>query len=218
MRYLWCLGLLLAGPVAADTVFSYDGFYSRMKKAYKADYNDITMAFVLRKQGTADACDVIRVYLKSDIHFQDVSMAEGGEINLPYDEALKDSKANLIIEQADNVSACDLQFRIRSRMPLTANISVAQLKHYQQQFASLMSDLAGMGRYWMPAVSGVGLEFRQTQTMPVLSEQVLHEITDCEQQRCVIALDKLKLSQEQWAEAHWQFEQAPTFVVPYIER
>ena len=39
-----------SGSALADTVFNYDGFYARMKKSEKAEYSDITLAFLLQKQ------------------------------------------------------------------------------------------------------------------------------------------------------------------------
>ncbi len=38
-------------PAVANTQFNYDGFYARMKKSEKAEYSDITLAFLLQKTG-----------------------------------------------------------------------------------------------------------------------------------------------------------------------
>ncbi len=212
MRTLILLtGLLFSTVAAADIVLGYDGFYSRMKRAQQPEFSDVTLAFVLHQQGSDEVCRPIQLYLQSDIHHVSLSMAGNGEINLPYDEALKDSKPKLVIEQADNVQPCELKFLIRSRMLLDKTVTGHQLQHYQQQFTGLINKLAGMSRYWMPAVTGVRLEFSAESGQPVLSEPALEAFTRCQQSHCVIELKDLP------AQAQWQFSRAPVYLTPFLE-
>lgn len=212
MRTLILLtGLFFSTVVSADIVLSYDGFYSRMKRAQQPEFSDVTLAFVLHQQGTEESCQPIELYLQSDIHHVPLSMAGNGEINLPYDEALKDSKAKLIIELADNRAPCELKFLLRSRMLLDKTLTGQQLQHYQQQFTGLMNKLAGMSRYWMPAVTGVRLEFSAESGQPVLSEPALEALTRCQQSHCVIELKDLS------EQAQWQFSRAPVYLTPFLE-
>lgn len=207
---LWIV-FLLPFTTFADTIFSYDGFFNRMKKVQKAGYHDITLTFALLRQGNAELpCQLIQLYLISDIHHQAVSIADNGELNLPYDETLKDSKAKLVIEQADNVLPCELQFRIRSRMPLTATLSLSELQHYQQQFKALMKDLSGISYRWLPPVTGISAKFAAEAELL----QGNTEVISCQQQDCTLYLDKLAVAGENM---NWVFRQAPLYLYPYID-
>ncbi|MDX3774542.1 DUF2987 domain-containing protein [Chromatiaceae bacterium AAb-1] len=211
MRIVLLTGLLFTGVAQADIVFNYDGFYSRMKRVQQPQFSDITLAFVLQEQKTALPCQPIRLYLHSDIHHVPLSIADNGEISLPYDEALKDSKAKMVVELADNVAPCELSLRIRSRMPLSESLSLSQLQHYRQQFSTLMGEMAGISRYWMPKVTGIRAEFAGSQLPVGFSDPALADVTQCQQQHCIVELEHIRVE-----DAQWQFKQAPLYLLPHL--
>ena len=139
-------------------------------------------------------------------------MAGNGEISLPYDEALKHSNAVLKVLQADNVEPCQIQFRLRSRMRLAPELSLSQLQHYRSQFELLLDDMAGVGKYWLPEVSGVIVEFSDVITVPQMSQDSAN-ITQCSDKRCYIQLDASLP-----ADSHWLFSQRPSYILPLIQQ
>ena len=211
MRCLLPLLLLAVTPVSADLLLNYNGFYGRMKKLQQPEYSDITLAFALTGEKTGAPCRFYSIKLISDIHDITLDMAGNGEISLPYDQALKDSNAVLQVLQADNVEACQVQFRLRSRMRLPTELSVTQLAHYRSQFDLLLDDMAGLGKYWLPQVSGVIVEFADTVQLPVMQPDNA-AVTQCMEKRCHI-----RLNQALPDNSSWLFQQRPAYLLPLID-
>lgn len=211
MRYLMPLALLFSVPVSADLLMNYNGFYGRMKKLQQPEYSDITLAFALTGQQTGQPCQFYSMKLVSDRHDMLLDMAGNGEISLPYDEALKDSNAVLQVLQADNVDVCQVQFRLRSRMRLSNDLTLTQLQHCRSQFDLLLDDMAGLGKYWLPDVSGVIIEFSHEATLPQMNG-VSSRVTHCRDNRCYIRLDAALP-----ADTSWLFSQRPANILPLIE-
>lgn len=212
MRNLMLLLLVLSAPASADLLLNYNGFYNRMKKLQQPEYSDITLAFALTGTRTGQACKYYSLGLKSDRHDIALELAGNGEINLPYDEALKDSNAILEVLQADNAEPCQVQFRLRSRMRLANDLSLAQLQHYRSQFDALLDDMAGLSKYWLPDVTGVIVEFADDVTMPQLDAATL-AVTQCQAKRCLVHLNS-KLPED----SRWLFNQRPSYLLPLINR
>lgn len=219
-----CCGLAWSGCVKADFELSYDSFYRKMTKLQQAQYSDITLGFALLQSDSGQSCRYDSLQLISDIHQIPVSLAGNGEMNLPYDEALKDSKAKLILRQPPGSAPCELQFRLRSRLPLPSTLTLAMLQHYRNQFEVLLDDMAGLSRYWLPDVSGVIVQFAATannnnasngfftEAQSALTEQQ-QQVTQCVQQHC-----RINLMQYTADNGSWTFSQRPVYLVPYIAR
>jgi hypothetical protein len=213
---LWLVLSSLSFSVLANTQFNYDGFYARMKKSEKAEYSDITLAFLLQKQGTTAACDIDKALITTDISSEPLTLAANGELILPYSELLNNRKALIIIEQPAAATPCDLNFRLRSKMPLDAQISWAQLTKMHQQFQLLLQDLAGLGKYFLPTMNGVTLHFDKDvvlQQAPV----ALQSRVQCQAKACHIQILPA-LSAEQSAAASLEFTAAPAYLVPLLSR
>lgn len=212
MRNLFLLAALaLALPATADLQLNYNGFYGRMKKLQQPQYSDITLAFALTGVHSGKACRFYSLKLLSDQHDIAVDIAGNGELSLPYDEALKDSNAVLLLRQADNAEACQVEMRLRSRMRLPSSLDLATLQHYQQQFDLLLDDMAGISKYWLPAVSGVIAEFN-TDTVVAYIKEAAGDSTSCKAKRCYI-----KLSDATPANSRWSFNERPAYLLPLIE-
>lgn len=212
MRYLFLLAaLLLTMPATADLQLNYNGFYGRMKKLQQPQYSDITLAFALTGVKSSKACRFYSLKLLSDQHDIAVDIAGNGELSLPYDEALKDSNAVLLLRQADNAEACQVEMRLRSRMRLPSSLDLATLQHYQQQFDLLLDDMAGISKYWLPAVSGVIAEF-STDTVVVDIKEAAADSTRCKAKRCYI-----KLSDAMPANSRWSFNERPAYLLPLLQ-
>ncbi len=190
MMKAFVLASLLAaccGSAFADTVFNYDGFYARMKKSETVEFSDITLAFVLQKAGTNEACEVDKALITTDISEAPLTIAGNGELMLPFDLMLNVQKALIVLKQPEGAAACDLNFKLRSKMPVPQQAAVAQLRKLQGQFDQLLDSLAGWGKYWLPDVSGLTVHFASEVVAQsadaALSQQIL-----CEQNRCRIFL------------------------------
>lgn len=205
--------LVFITPAQANTVFNYDGFYARMKKSEKAEYSDITLAFLLQKAGSTERCIIDSAAITTDISSAPLTLAANGELLLPYDELLNSRKALIQLKQQPDAVPCDLNFRLRSRLPLDKKLTLAQLQKTQQQFDLLLNDLAGLGKYFLPDMIGVTALF----SSDALIEQVPSALLDrvqCEGKQCHINLTGL----DSKTVAEISFSQAPEYLVPLLQR
>lgn len=220
MRQIYLIGaLVMTGllssmptPVLADTQFNYDGFYSRLKKSEKVEYSDITLAFMLQQQASNLPCDITGARITTDITDEALTVASNGELVLPYSELLNNRKALIKLQQPANAKACDLNFRLRSKLPLDATIEWPQLVKMHQQFDGLLKDLAGLGKYFLPVMTGVTLQFEREVVLESAPAELAARI-QCEKLQCQVALlDAGELT------GKVVFNQAPHTVLPLLPR
>lgn len=212
---LYVLASLLVtftGSALADTVFNYDGFYARMKKSEKVEFSDITLAFVLQKAGTSEACSVDKALITTDISEAPLTIAGNGELMLPFDLMLNAQKALIVLKQPEGADACDLNFKLRSKMPVPQQATVAELRKLQAQFDALLDSLAGWGKYWLPEVSGLTVHFA-SEVVAQSSDAALSQQLVCEQNRCRILLPA-SLSDK----ATIQFSKVPDHATPLLQQ
>lgn len=216
---LWCaataalLMLALGLPVqAGESVFNYDGFYARLKKSEQAKYANVTLAFFLQQSGSKQPCQAERALMTTDISSEPLTIASNGELVLPYSELLNSRKALVRIVQPAGAAACDLNFRLRSRLPLDAQIELPQLLALRQQLSDLLADLAGLGRYFLPEMTGVTLVFAEP-AQPVSVPALLADRLACTDTQCHLHLQGLSAQQS----ASLVFAKAPLHLVPLLQ-
>ncbi|TXH93138.1 MAG: DUF2987 domain-containing protein [Rheinheimera sp.] len=207
------IAMTLLAPALADTVFNYDGFYARMKKSEKPEYSEITLAFLLQKSGSTERCQIDSAAITTDISAEPLTLAVNGELILPYNELLNSRKALIQLKQQPDAVPCDLNFRLRSRLPLDKTIALAQLHKTQQQFDGLLKDLAGLGKYFLPDMVGVTALF-STEALVEDVPAVLLNRVKCEGKQCHIDLSGLDAS----ATGGIRFSQTPDYLVPLLQR
>jgi len=214
MKPYFFASLLVAfsSSAVADTVFNYDGFYARMKKSEKVEFSDITLAFVLQKAGTSEACSVDKALITTDISEAPLTIAGNGELMLPFDLMLNAQKALIVLKQPEGADACDLNFKLRSKMPVPQQATVAELRKLQAQFDALLDSLAGWGKYWLPEVSGLTVHFA-SEVVAQSSDAALSQQLVCEQNRCRILLPA-SLSDK----ASIQFSKVPDHATPLLQQ
>ncbi len=210
---LTLLGLALLVPAQADTVFNYDGFYARMKKSEQAKYSDITLAFLLQQAGSTERCQIQSAAITTDISSEPLTLAANGELILPYNELLNSRKALIQLKQAQGAVACDLNFRLRSRMPLSQTLSLQTLQKTHQQFQQLLQDLAGLGKYFLPQMTGVTVLF-STDAVVQQAPADIQSRVKCEGKQCHIDLTGLDANHA----AAISFSQTPEYLVPLLQR
>lgn len=218
---LWSVlcAILLAGwPIsAAETVFNYDGFYARLKKSEQAKYANVTLAFFLQQNNSNNACQATGATITTDITTEPLTIAANGELVLPYSELLNNRKALIRIQQPDGAVPCDLNFRLRSRLPLDKTVSVQQLQQLQQQLNELLRDLAGLGRYFLPEMTGVTLIFNDTASI-VRADAALMQRLSCQHNQCQLLLKDWPASQTAATDrASVEFTAAPDHLVPLLQ-
>ncbi|MBU2278283.1 MAG: DUF2987 domain-containing protein [Gammaproteobacteria bacterium] len=206
--------LLLAVPmtVVADTQFNYDGFYSRLKKSEKVEYSDITLAFMLQQQATNLPCDVTAASITTDISDEPLTIASNGELVLPFSELLNGRKALIQLKQPESATACDLNFRLRSKLPLDAEIEWKQLLKMHHQFDNLLKDLAGLGKYFLPEMTGVTLQFEREVVVESAPADLAKRI------HCQLLQCQVLLSDAEALAGVIRFNQAPHTVLPLLPR
>ncbi len=220
MRVYSVLCLMMASlsfTTLANTQFNYDGFYARMKKSEKAEYSDITLAFLLQKQGTTEACQIERANITTDISSEPLTLAANGELILPYSELLNNRKALIVLQQPVGAVPCDLNFRLRSKMPLDANVSWAQLEKMHQQFQLLLRDLAGLGKYFLPEMSGVTIHF-DTDAVLTDAPAMVQSRVQCQDKACQIQLLPALVKADASQQPSLQFATTPAYLVPLLTR
>lgn len=205
--------LTLLLPAQADTVFNYDGFYARMKKSEQAKYSDITLAFLLQQAGSTARCQIKSAEMTTDISSEPLTLAANGELLLPYSELLNNRKALIHLTQSPEAVACDLNFRLRSRMPLSVTLELAMLQKTHQQFQGLLQDLAGMGKYFLPEMTGVTVLFKE-EALAIEGPPALLSRVQCAASQCHIDLTGL----EQGAAGALTFSKMPEYLVPWLQR
>lgn len=205
--------LAMCLPVQADTVFNYDGFYARMKKSEQAQYSDITLAFLLQKAGSTETCQIESAAITTDISSMPLTLAVNGELILPFDELLNSRKALIVLKQPAQAEACDLNFRLRSRLPLEPQITLSQLLKTHQQFEDLLRELAGLGKYFLPDMTGVTVLFSSEALVQEISPQLVNRVK-CENKQCHIDLSGLSATDN----ASIRFSQTPDYLVPLLQR
>ena len=206
--------LVMAVPmtVVADTQFNYDGFYSRLKKSEKVEYSDITLAFMLQQQATNLPCDVTAASITTDISDEPLTIASNGELVLPYSELLNGRKALIQLKQPESATACDLNFRLRSKLPLDAEIQWKQLLKMHYQFDNLLKDLAGLGKYFLPEMTGVTLQFEREVVVESAPADLAKRI------HCQLLQCQVLLSDAETLAGVIRFNQAPHTVLPLLPR
>lgn len=208
------LGLALSLPLFADTQFNYDGFYARLKKSEKAEYSAITLAFLLQRQGTLQPCELTSARITTDISDEPLTLAANGELILPYSELLNNRKALIVLHQPNNAEPCDLNFRLRSRMPLDAKIKLVELRQMHQQFDALLKELAGIGKYFLPAMTGVSLQFNKEALLLSAGAEITNKV-QCVSTHCTLDLTDTK---DVAGDTLLEFNQAPQLVTPLLPR
>jgi len=210
---IYAAALLLMSPgLFADTVFNYDGFYARMKKSEVAQFSDITLAFELHKTGTNEACTINKARITTDISQDELTIASNGELVLPFDQTLNDNKALIRLDQPAGAEPCDLNFKLRSKLPIGQHAELKVLQRMHGQFDQLLDSLAGLGKYWLPDVDGLTLHFA-TESVVLSVEPSMTDAVQCDRLRCVVLLDR------PWpAEAKIQFSQTPLYATPLLAK
>ncbi len=208
------LALVLSAPILANTQFNYDGFYARLKKSEKAEYSAITLAFMLQRQGTQLPCELTGARITTDISDEPLTVAANGELILPYSELLNNRKALIVLQQQPNAVPCDLNFRLRSRMPLDATIKLSQLRQMHQQFDALLKELAGLGKYFLPEMTGLSLHFDKEAVLLSSGSELAAKV-QCTSTQCTLDLtDTAQLPGDMLLE----FNQAPQLALPLLPR
>lgn len=202
--------LWLGAAEAKQTVFGYDGFYSRLKKSEDVKYSHVTLTFLLQQQQSQQRCQLESAAITTDLTSTPLTLAANGELLLPYDQLLNDNKAKIVLQQPETARVCDLNFRLRNRLPVAKVLSYAELHRLHDQFSQLLNELSGLGKYFLPQMTGVTLLFKQEAVL--ISQPPMPQAVMCEQHRCQIDMTILP------KDAQLEFADAPEYVVPWLAR
>ncbi len=170
--------LLLILSLSANSVFAsplklnYSLFFGYMKTLYKLQYEHVTTAFYLVDKNSGSACLIKQAEIVVDQNREQIKFAQEGRL-LPFfsDQHRKDGamiEVELLAGQADY--QCDLQVTLMAKESELDNLSLARLALISEQLEGVLKKNAGMvGKYFLPAFSGVRLQLAEPLTDVQLS-------------------------------------------------
>ncbi|MDP2561540.1 DUF2987 domain-containing protein [Psychrobium sp. 1_MG-2023] len=161
--------LLLSGTVQADveTSFTYGGIYKSLKTAQSSEFSQLSLNFVLLENTTKTLCPTSDVYLSDGENRYDISMSDDGELLIPLDKKLKKDRATITLK-TPKANMCHLSMQIEVAEFELENTSSRNVKSWVKQLNGLYETLAGWpGKYFMPELTGLVLEFEANGTSAV---------------------------------------------------
>ena len=160
------LSLSLAGGVASaqPLEFNYDGLYKSLDTVASGDFSELRLAFYLYEQAPGESgkrkpCRITSGLITDGINEAPLVSAANGELLLPHNDKLKQDKAKVRLELA-NGQQCALSMQVELADTEMDSFQLKDLHRWHGQMSRLFDTLAGWpGRYFMPDVVGVTLEF-----------------------------------------------------------
>ena len=158
---------LAAGAAAAQPLeFNYDGLYKSLDTVANGDFAELRLAFYLYEQ-TPDAsgkrrpCRIASGLITDGVNEAPLVSAANGELLLPHNDKLKQDKAKVRLELAGE-QQCALSMQVELADTEMESFRLKDLHRWHGQMSRLFDTLAGWpGRYFMPDVVGVTLEFAE---------------------------------------------------------
>lgn len=212
LKIILLTGLVLPSvfPVvnAQDLVLNYDGFYNRIKKSKKADYNNTKLGIFLKNRASGQHCQISDARIRLDNAVTIVDIAQDNELMLPFDKALRDDKAKLFITVADE-SDCDLSFQIMTVSSDVTSYKTGEIVKQIIEFDQFLGDMAGyFGRLNLPTTIGVQIIFAEETQAYTQSGKLFKQG------------DKVSISQDEILNQHIdgiRFDRKPLRVIPLTE-
>ncbi len=204
------LVLPTAFPVvnAQELVLNYDGFFNRIKKSKKADYENTKLGIFLKNAQTGRNCQINDASIRLDNTITPVTVGADYELMLPYEQKLRDDKAKLFISVEDQAS-CDLSFQIMTADNEVNAYQTQDILKQIEEFDLFLGDMAGyFGRMKLPVTIGIQLIFDKDTPVYTSSGEFFKQGT------------QVSISQDEIIEQQIrgiQFERQPLRVIPLTE-
>lgn len=215
MKILKLFGLVIPTLVcssvfAAENIMSlsYDGFFDRIEKLDKPEFQNVKLAFYLKEMTTGKPCGIKSVQLKTKLKSKKVYFYESGEVILPFDKQYDLDKAQVVIEKV-NDDNCGLDMRIESISLFSSNIKANEIIDLIDTFDAALEKQTGMLSFLAPEVIGATFLAPEGSSMEIVSGAK----GECNDLGCTITKSSFANNIE-----HVEFSTKPTKALPYIQK
>ncbi|MBY5991618.1 DUF2987 domain-containing protein [Ferrimonas balearica] len=197
------LTALLSVPAQALNL-EYGGFYDRLKVVNKPEYPLVSMAFYLNHRERREPCVIQGGQIHNKGQILPLTVGPRQELLVPFDPELKDNKAVVSLEVAEETQ-CDFAMQLRYSDSAQTEFTAADWQAMIGQFDAVLKRFAGFPFRWLqPDVSGVVIK--------------LADGTVVRPQGQPLSGDGTLTLTGQALEDRLQFSQPPLWISPYIER
>lgn len=215
MKKLKLFGLVLPALVcssvfAAENVMSlsYDGFFDRIEKLDKPEFQNVKLAFYLKEMTTGKPCNIKSVELKTKLKSKKVYFYDSGEVILPFDKQFDLDKAQVVIEKENNDN-CGLDMRIESIGLFDNQIKKVELIDLVDTFSAALKKQTGMLSFLAPEVIGATFLAPEGRRMEILGGAK----GECNDLGCTITKTDIEENNDLI-----EFSVKPIKALPYIQK
>ena len=205
------LSVLVAPIATANTKslsLSYDGFFDRIEKLDKPEFQNVKLAFYLKEITTGQPCEINSVKLKTKLKSLDVYFYEDGEIILPFDKQFDLDKAQVVIDKR-NDDNCGLDMRLESVLLFGEEVTGQQIHSMTNTFDEALKKQTGMMSFLAPDVVGLTFLGKAGTKLQIQAP----DVGVCNDLGCTITkIEMTDLSKKV------RFNERPNKVVPYIKK
>ncbi len=97
--------------------------------------------------------------MEKEEHYEELSISDNGEVNVPLDSNLKSANP-LVYIHTQKEARCDYSLVVLTKEPLSGVVGYSELESKTSQMKTVLGGLGGMFSSWFtPDIEGVTLEF-----------------------------------------------------------
>ncbi|GEM80630.1 DUF2987 domain-containing protein [Vibrio superstes] len=144
---------------AEEYMFTYSKLYSPLKHNLKEPQQDVKVGLFFTNFETKQPCSINKAWMEKEEHFEELTISENGEVNVPLDSNLKSANP-LVYIHTQKDARCDYSLVVLTKEPLKGEVGYAELESKTSQMKTVLGGLGGMFSSWFtPDIEGVTLEF-----------------------------------------------------------
>ncbi|CAM3055052.1 DUF2987 domain-containing protein [Vibrio rarus] len=166
-RGMMASALLLMGlcssVYAQEYRFTYSKLYPPLKHNLDAEHSDVKVGLFFTNFATKQPCAIDKAWMEKEQHFENLSISDNGEVNIPLDSNLRSANPLLYVHTQQD-ARCDYSLVVLTKNPLQGTVDYAEIEQVTEQMTTMLGQLGGMFSSWFaPDVIGVTLEFKGNQ-------------------------------------------------------
>ncbi|MEZ9926161.1 DUF2987 domain-containing protein [Vibrio breoganii] len=144
---------------AEEYMFTYSKLYSPLKHNLKEPQQDVKVGLFFTNFETKQPCSIEKAWMEKEEHFEELTISDNGEVNVPLDSNLKSANP-LVYIHTQKDARCDYSLVVLTKEPLKGEVGYSELESKTSQMKTVLGGLGGMFSNWFtPDIEGVTLEF-----------------------------------------------------------
>ena len=144
---------------AEEYMFTYSKLYSPLKHNLKEPQQDVKVGLFFTNFETKQPCSIEKAWMEKEEHYEELSISDNGEVNVPLDSNLKSANP-LVYIHTQKEARCDYSLVVLTKEPLSGVVGYSELESKTSQMKTVLGGLGGMFSSWFtPDIEGVTLEF-----------------------------------------------------------